>query len=119
MFCEINYWINTEIETGYKTGARYSQNACERLRSSTQASALVRKSEYCPVIRLTGLAVICNLSQNRSAINIRLRTVVNLVIFPLSVWPAHDISTFCKFNGLQYVPVYMVFHCGIAPISLV
>ena len=72
------------IISGYKTGAR-----CERLRSSTQVSALVRKSEYCPVIRFTGLAVICNLSQHLSknqSINIRLRTFVNLVIFPLSLF---------------------------------
>ena len=59
---------------------------CERLRSSTQVSALVHKSEYCPVIRFTGLAVICNLSQNRSAINIRLRTFVNLEFFLLSLF---------------------------------
>ena len=33
--------------TGYKTGARYSQNArCERLRSSTQVSTLARNIEY-------------------------------------------------------------------------
>ena len=78
------------------------------------------------MIRFSGLSVICNLSQYRSSINIHLRTFVNLVIFPLSlfsdlgpVWPAHDISTFWDFNALQYVPVYVVFHSGIAPISLV
>ena len=58
------------------------------------------------MISFTGLAVICNLSQNRSDINIRLRTFVNLV-------------TFWELNALQYVAVYMVFHSGIAPISLV
>ena len=37
---------NTLYNTGYKTGARYSQNACERLRSSTQVSTLARNIEY-------------------------------------------------------------------------
>ena len=72
------------------------------------------------MIRFTGLAVICNLSQNRSAINIRLRTFVNVVIFPLSLFSdlgPFDIATFWGMNALQYV--CMVFHSGIAPISLV
>ena len=43
--------------------------------------------------------------------NIRLRTFIDLVIFALSL--------FRELNALQYVPVYMVFHSGIAPISLV
>ena len=81
------------------------------------------------MIRFTVLAVICNLSQhlsqNRSAINIRLRTFVNLVIFPLSLFsdlgPFGQLIIYRYFGNyaLQYVPVYIVFHSGIAPISLV
>ena len=71
------------------------------------------------MIRFTGLAVICNLRKNRSAVNIHLRTFVNLVILPLSLFSDNDISTFWELNALRYVPVYMVFRSGIAPISLV
>ena len=37
----------------------------------------------------------------------------------MTVWPAHDISTFWELNALQYVPVYMVLDSGIAPTTLV
>ena len=80
---------------------------CERLRSCTQVSALVRKSEYCPVIRFTGLAVIFNLNQNRSAINIRLRTFVNLVIFPRSLFS--DLGPFGQLIIYQHFGIRMLF----------
>ena len=61
-------------------------------------SALVHKSKYCLVIRFTGLAVICNLSQNRSAINICLRTLFS------------DLGPFGKLMIYQHFGNWMLFN---------